>query len=204
MAQQIQGVVGPQYLADGVPGVPSLERTGGFRIVQAHGRYHEAVMRGNVYTYGLLAVCTFGTALTATMVTLSLTNPAGSGKNLSILRGTATVVTSSTAGSLVWAACVNPVAAAVVHGTPGIAYNCLLGSGNKPVGLVDSASTLPAAPTMLRPMAFGPVTATATTGSIIDTVDGEFVLTPGTAITIQGLTIVGTGLLSITWEEVVP
>lgn len=172
---------------------------------ELHPRYMRAVLAGNVFAASNTAAVTFGTALTATAVTFTLSNPSGSGKNLAIIKTTLAVAAASTAGSIVYAVNVNQAAAQVIHGTPITAViNCKLGgainSGN--VGLVDSACTLPAAPSALLPFAFVPVTATATTGNIVDYVDGQIVLQPGTAITMQGITSVGTGLFGMVWEEI--
>jgi hypothetical protein len=167
----------------------------------AHARYYEAVSRGRCYYACNQSVVTFGTALTATAVTFTLSNPFGSGYNLSVLTTGLCIVTSTTAGSIVYAGNYNQNAAAVVHGTPLTVQNALL-SGSSGVGKADAAATLPVAPTAFRTLAFGQVTALAVSGTIIDPVDGGIVVAPGTAVTLQGITIVGTGLFSMLWEEV--
>lgn len=198
----IQQSIGPQAsLSAG--GVSMRACSDGSTVTSdGHARYMEAVAQGSVFTGATATVATFGTALTSTNVTIALSNPAGSGVYAVIWKGTASVVTSSTAGSLVWAACVNPVAAIVTYTTKIVAYNCLLGSSKLNTCQLAASSALITTPVLLRPFAFGPVTATASTGNIVDEVAGEFILTPGTSITIQGITIVGTGLLGLTWEEI--
>ena len=207
MAQQIQGQVGnvgsyPSGYGDGTQPVPRMGRSGELIVQDAHGRYQEAVYRGHVFTACTQTVVTWGTALTGTCVTIALVNPAGSGVNLAILKCRATVVTSTTAGSLVYGICNTPLQAAVTYTTKLTATNCLVGSLNAAAGIPATSCALPAAPVAVGAFAFGPVTATASTGNIVDDVGGEFILAPNTAFTIQGITIVGTGLLSITWEEI--
>ncbi len=96
---------------------------------------------------------------------------------------------------------------AVVHGTPGVVNPTKLGiPGVAGAGaakcLFDTAATLPATPTWLRPIGYVNVTALANAGMIIDEVAGEIVLQPGTTLSIVGLTGVGTMIAGITWEEV--
>ena len=168
----------------------------------AHAKYHEAASRQNVFTACNQVAVTFGTALTATAVTFTLTNPVGSGVLLSILHCGLTFVTSTTAGSIVYALnAFSANQAAVTQGTPG-SVRSTSGSAKTGQGLFATAATLPAAPVAIRTLAFGQVTALATSGAIHDYVDGAICLIPGTAITMQGITIVGTGLFDMQWEEV--
>lgn len=197
----------------GAPTIQSFDYSRAQRVTDAHARYQYAVLNGNVFIASNTAAVTFGTALTATGVTAHLTNPLGSGICAVLLKTCITVAASSTAGSIVYAYNgLGALTTGVIHGTPGTIQNAKLGipgaigagggSGSASKCFFDSACTLPAAPVMLRPIAFGPVTATAATGFIIDYVDGEIILQPGTTLSVQGITIVGTGLISFTWEEV--
>lgn len=177
-------------------------RIGKFReliTAHAHGRHFEAASRGKIYCACNPTAVTFGTSLTATGVTFHLTNPLGSGHLLSVLTCGVTMITSTTAGSIVYAANINMSAAAVVHGTPLTVYNAKLG-GASGVGLADAACTLPAAPVAIRTLCGG--FTTNANSFVQDNVDGAICLQPGTAISLQGITIVGTGLFSMFWEEV--
>lgn len=198
----LQTRVGPTSpMADGSAlQYPTVDRFGSLRGAQACAEYEEMVSRGEVYCACNQAEVTFGTGLTATAVTFTLSNPVGSPVDLVLLHVGITVRTSSTAGHLVLAANVNNAAAAVVHGTPLIVRNAKL-DGSAGYGLADGAATLPAAPVAIRTLGFGPVTATATTGAIFDDVKGAVVLGPNTAVTVQGITIVGTGIISMFWRE---
>lgn len=204
---------GPSFVAPGTKTNQTSTRSSAQRVADAHARFMDACLRGQLWIASNTAAVTFGTALTSTAVTATLSNPLGSGVNAVLYKTVITVAASSTAGSLVYAFNgFGALTTGVIHGTPGAIQNALLGTPN-PAGsaggpgagckcFFDTACTLPATPTLLRGIAFGPVTATATTGAIVDLVDGEIILQPGTALTVQGITIVGTGLISYTWEEV--
>lgn len=201
-----EGIVGPRTATDGSPASQRYGRDSSQCVQDSHAHFQEAVERGNVYCASNTAAVTVGATLTATNITYSLTNPAGSGVRLVLWRACVGIVTSTTAGVIMLAGCIATGAAAVVHGTPITSViNCKLGSntintGNK--GLVDSASTAPSAPLPLRVLGFMPVTATASTGFIDSNLDGEFQLMPGTSVYLQGLVAVGTAVFSMTWEEI--
>lgn len=192
------GTVGPlQPQVDGV--VQAQLRTGKMGelyVGAAHSPLFEAVSRGRCRMACNQSAITFGTALTGTAVTFTLGNPTGSGYVLSILHCGVTMITSTTAGSLVYAA--GAIHSAV--GTPLTVQNAYFGGGGPGVGLASAACTLPAAPVAVRTLASG--FTTNANASIHDHVNGGIVIYPGYAITIQGITIVGTGLIDMLWEEV--
>lgn len=175
-------------------------RSGESVIAQAGGEYEEAASRGQLFCACNQAEVTFGTSLTATAVTFTLYNPVGSLVDLVLLHIGITVRTSSTAGHLVLAANTNNSAAIPATNTELVVRNCKLDASGG-YGIAYSATTLPAAPVAIRALGFGPVTATATTGQISDNVNGAVVLGPNTAVTVQGITIVGTGIISMFWKE---
>lgn len=200
----IQTAVGPQTLANGATVTARAERSGGTVVQDAHGRYQEAVIQGNVYVASTQAGVALSTALSTTQTGFTLTNPAGSGKNLAILDA-CIALTTAPAGisSLLWAANVNTVAAAVTQGTPLVVRNALLGAASTAVGLAASATTLPAAPVVVRAVGGGPVaTASVTSAFIRDEVAGSLVLSPGTAISLSALTTAISAIISVTWEEI--
>ena len=176
------------------------DRFGSLRTSRYAADLEEIASRGEVFYACNQAVVTWGTALTATAVTFTLYNPIGSPVDLVVLWTGLTIVTSTTAGSIVYAANVNNSAAAPATNTALVVRNAKL-DASAGYGIAYSVTTLPAAPVAIRTLAFGPVTATASTGSIFDDVKGGIVLGPNTALTIQGITIVGTGLASMAWRE---
>lgn len=203
---KVEARVAQGVAADGALDELRLTRQKGLATADAHGRYFDAVDRGNCFFAQLTSACTWGTALTATAVTFTLYNPSGSGRNLVLLETTGTVISQSTAGSVVYAVNDIPGQAIPATTTALTIRNCKLGQGSSSVARAYSAATLPAAPIAVRN--FFSVAATAATGltpvMLTDEVAGRIILTPNTAVTVQGITIVGTGFLSMMWEECVP
>lgn len=178
-------------------------KTGELITAEAHARYYEAVSRGSVFCACNQAEITFGTGLTATAVTFTLYNPLGSPVNLVLLSCGITVRTATTAGHIVYAANVNPAAAIPATNTELVVRNAKL-NGSAGYAKVYSVTTLPAAPVAVRVAgAAGVISATAGAAHLIrDYVEGSIILTPNTAVTVQGITIAGTGIIDMCWEEV--
>jgi hypothetical protein len=180
--------------------------SGGQRTQDAHARYMDAVLNGNVWLACNIA-STAVTALNATATGLILTNPAGSNKwlvlwDIGVIQ-TSTATTTANAG-IVLAANVNPVAAAVTHTTPLSVRNCLLGASATSVGLADSSATLPAAPVRIRAIWQPSVSATAAVAIppvVLDNIDGKIALLPGTSVSLSAESALSC-IAHITWEEV--
>ncbi len=193
----VETQAGPQRFPDGSRGTRlRAGKTGELSVGVTHAEHYEACSRNRVYSASLGAVATFGTALTATGVTFHLCNPIGSGYDLVVLQTGLTILTAGTGGHVVYAYN-SPHPTAVTAGTAISVFNRLGGSG---VGLAKSATTLPAVPVAIRTLA-GAITA-AGTNAIVDYVNGALVISPGASLSIQGITVVGTGLISMVWEEV--
>lgn len=200
----IQMVTGPQVLGDGASVTVRGGRTGELNVADAHGRYQEAVYRGNVYVASNQAAQALSVALSATQTGFTLTNPAGSGKLLVVLDACIALATAPAGiSTLVWAANVNTVAAAVTQTTPLTVRSANLGFAGSPVGLAASAVTLPAAPVVVRPVGGGPVaTGSVTAAFIRDEIAGSLILQPGTALSLSALTTAISVICSMTWEEI--
>jgi hypothetical protein len=175
-------------------------------VSELMARYYENVVRGLVFN----ACNQAGVALTnlaATATGFILTNPAASGKNLvllEILFAQTSVAAAAANAAVLLAANINPVAAAVVHTTPLVINNALLGSGQASVAKVDASATLPAAPVAIRTIWQPSVSATATTGVpglVKDEVAGIIVVAPGCAISMTALSALS-GITSMSWAEV--
>lgn len=197
---------GPNILNDGAQKPLRSDRQGALVATDAHGRYQEAVVRGNVFTAANQAVQALSLNSTATATGLILTNPAGSGKNLALLEIECFIAAAVTAvANVVLMANINPVAVAVAHTTPVTVRNAFLGSGTSAVGLVDSAATLPAVPILVRSL-FGWTWVTAgTTASqlgVKDEVSGALILAPGTAVSLAAVTVAHSVIAAFTWEEI--
>jgi len=157
----------------------------------------------NVFVASNQAGQALSLALSTTQTGFTLTNPVQSGVNLIILQ-IRVAFTTAPAGiaSVVAAANVNPIAAAVTQTTPLTVRNAKLGSTQQASGLAASAVTLPAAPVVVRAIG-GPVaTGSVSQPQIVDDVDGALALTPGTALSINSLTTAISAIISVTWAEV--
>ncbi len=178
---------------------PRADRFHSLRLAPCVAEYEEMCARGELYCACNQATVTYGTALTGTAVTFTLYNPQGSPVDLVLLGVGTSPRTCTVAGELILAANVNPYAAAVT-GTALQVYNAKL-DGSAGYGAAYSAATLPVAPVVLRTLAFGVTTTPASAGSIWDDVKGAVVLGPNTAVTVQGITYAGVGLISMLWRE---
>ncbi len=198
----LQGRVGPSgpWLAGTQSDQVRFGLTGELITGAAHGQHAEAMLRGRVFSACNQAAIAPTTTLTATALHFTLYNPAGSNTNLVILQSTLSIVTCTTAGSIVYAANVNPTAAAPATNTELVVRNNLLGFGSG-VAKVYSVTTLPAAPVAVRTQSFCVIT-TVPTHQHIDYLDGVLGVAPGCCLSIQGITFAGTVLSSMTWEEV--
>jgi len=156
----------------------------------------------NVYVAANQAGQALSTALSTTQTGFTLTNPANSGYNLVILQ-IRVAFTSAPAGvsTVVAAANVNPIAAAVTQTTPLTVRSAKLGNPSVGVGLAASAVTLPAAPVVVRAIG-GPVaTGSVSQPQIVDDVNGALQVTQGCALSINALTTAISAIISVTWRE---
>lgn len=174
-------------------------------VTDAHGRYFESSMRGQLW----IAANQAGVALSnlsSTCTGFCLTNPAGSGRYISLyevgLMQTSTAAAQANAG-IQLAVTVNTVAAVVVHTTPLIVRNCLIGASGTSVGLADSAATLPAAPVAVMNLWQPSVSGTATTAippMTIFPIDGKITLLPGTTVSLSALSALSVAAHMV-WED---
>lgn len=157
----------------------------------------------NVYMASTQAGVATSTALSTTQTGFTLTNPVGSGVNLVLMQIRVAFTTAPAAiATLVLAANVNPLAAAVTQGTPLVVRSSKLGNPNVGAGLAASAATLPAAPVVIRGLG-GPVaTGSVSQMQVVDEVNGAVVITPGTAVSINSLTTAISGIFAMVWREV--
>lgn len=187
-------------------------RAGELLVADARPRFYDAVKRGNVY----MAVNTAAGALTvvnASATGLILWNPPGSGKNLVLMRlcvalqslpagaaglvlvgGAQAAAPVTTWTLLTTSGAVNGVKPAFIGGTT---------SGT----VAQAGSAANAIPTIIQRWIGGGPAATVAAGTswpaqIVDQIDGEIVLGPGTIIALESVTTAVTVGASLTWEEV--
>ena len=186
-------------------------RMGELLTNDAFGKYFQAAKDGMLFCASMQAGATFGTALTATAVTITLYNPTGSGVYLSLISTAvamrATQTTTATAPVVVYAANLDPTAAIPATNTEIVTRPALL-SVKVSAAKVYSATTLPATPIVIRvhPWGINQFTTNAAHGGsgAVDYVDGAIVLAENTAVTLQEIatTTASTLIASILWAEI--
>lgn len=209
---QVEARVGTQTLSAGNLASPSLGKLGHSLSADLLPRYYEAVANGMVFCGGTAATGVAPGTSIGTTAAFTLYNPSGSGKKLVVAKVSMSYISGTLgAGTVHYVANVNPSAAAV-SGTAitviktDLSVASTTAQGN--VGLAFTTATLPTTPTVLRP--FCSLTALlASTAvapyTVTDDVAGEFVISPGCALSLEGTTAAGSSPLVVfgaTWVEV--
>lgn len=195
---------GPQIASDGTQNVARADRTGAMVVADAHGRYHESAIRGQLFNASNQAAQAVSVALATTYTGLCISNPLGNTKNIVLLGVNYALTAAPAAPSSIhliggYSATTN-VAHTVALASPGI-QNGLLGTGQASTAKVDSAATI-VNPGYLLPLcgAFTALALPSTPPMWID-LGGVIVLPPGAWAAIGALTTI-TGFGGFTWEEV--
>lgn len=211
---QIESQVGPQIQSDGSQSSIRLGRTGEQIATELHGKYYEQSVRGSVFWATMTAGVIFPAPANTTNNPITLANPAGSGKNISLISFDMeiTTINSGAIGTGAYGLYVNSnVVAAAVSGTVLTPISGTVGSNYLPSAKVFTTSTIPAAPTIFKPYGFklvgGVAAAVPITGlpSFHIDFDGTAILSPGASITPQisvaDATSNPTVICSFCWEE---
>jgi hypothetical protein len=206
------GRTGPTYNADGTLAPLRTTRDGSVGNQETHGRYQEAVARGNVYTATTIQATVATTnnsplAANTGVPLVGLFNPANSGKNFVILRAVVCGVSGTPAAQslFVWNVIAAP-AGITVSGTNGV--NNLTFSANSAARVfANSAITGSTLATAFRPIG-GPTSAViAADGSacVPEETAGDIIVPPGGFAGIAVGNGAGTTWIvsaAMTWEEV--
>lgn len=197
-------VVGPSKVADGVQSRQRSTRMGATAVADVHGKYYEAVSRGNVFLAHNVAAQAVSVALATTYTGLVLSNPLGNDKNFAILAAMYALSVAPAAIASLHLIGGASLTTLVTHTTPLAApgiQNALLGSAAVSSAKADSAATIPT-PGYLLPLEHG-FTAAALPNHAMPWVDlgGLIVLAPGGFIALGALTAV-TGFGGLVWEEI--
>lgn len=207
-----QGSVGPVLLADGVDSDIRLGKGGEQVVTELHGKFYEQNYRGNFFWATMTTGVIFPAPAATANNPMTLANPAGSGKNLSLTTFDMVITTiPGTPVTGLYGLFVNTVPqATAVSGTAITPQAGLIGSGSTSIAKPVSTSTVPSAPTLLIP--FGQ----KVTGEVATVVpinglpayhidfDGKVILAPGTSITPQQTaadTTNATVLCAFSWVE---
>jgi hypothetical protein len=185
-------------------------------VADAHGRYQEATIRGNVYSLTLVATSTgvaagnVAGAAAAASTQFILWNPSATQKALVLLKFGMGVISGTPGAGPMFHGMLTTVPTIASSGGPAI--NNLTGAGTGSISkfvasAAGTALTGGGAPTTLRVADFASTaTAQSSVGElrVVEYIDGEIILPPGVGwVPLWGAA--GTSLLnaySITWEEV--
>ena len=207
-----KGTVGPIRAADGANTSIRMGSTSETIVGQAHGKYYEACIRGNVFTACNVAAQAVSVALNTTYTGLMVSNPVGSGKNLVMISGNYGMSIAQAAIATLHMIAGGSSAGIVTHTTalaaPGIQramigeQSGLANGASGSVARADSAATA-VNPYYLSAVSNGQLaTALTATGPSIVDFAGQLIVAPGGWIAWGALTAV-TGFGSFVWEEVV-
>ncbi len=195
--------------AEGVVSVAAMGKFGHVLTGDLLPKYAEQVKRGNVFSGGTAATGVApGTAI-GTTGAFTLANPSGSGVVLVPIVASMGYISGTLGAGVVWyLANTNPSAAAVSGTAITVVKNKLSTASPGNAGLAYTTSTLPAAPTILRP-AWSLTALLATTAVqpylVKDDLDGEFVIAPGCSLTLHSTAAAGTSPLVVfgcSWVEI--
>lgn len=192
--------------ADGAVNPARSGKTGELIVASGHGLYYEPSIRRTIFSGAIVGqVTTVG--LNTTYTGLCLSNPVGSPVNLVLNKvGYAFLVAFAAASAIGLMTGFN-ASTNVTHTTPVTPRSQFFNSTGGGVGLLDSAATLPTAPTLNTILGAGLTGAITTTpfglGSLTD-IEGAIILPPGGYCAIYTSTASGaaSGAFSFQWEEV--
>lgn len=196
-----QGIIGVQNGADGATPISARFGQQGDRLVSGlHGGRYEQVVRGNVFSVQTQGTSVTTTAALATTWTgLGISNPAGSGVNLVLLKFGASQFAAGAA------------AAVGILGGIGVLAASLTPQSRKIGGGAVSLANASAGATISTPLlidTYGSLGSVATTAyglvpSINENIDGAVVIPPGSFIGTYTSVVTTTALtFSFVWEEV--
>lgn len=212
--------------SDGSVNPARADKTGATVMTDAHGRFQEAAIRGNLFSTGMTATSIANSTFTTGTLTATCTpvvgvwNPPGSGKNLVILQARLNVVvtaaTATGAGAFVWAVSSNQ--SAITTGLTPFSRLSLAQSGSVAKGFANTALTgLSGSLVVMEGAAvnggvignFSMVGTAAgfvtpPTPATIDNVDGAIIVPPGGVLALLATTtpVAISAASSLLWEEV--
>lgn len=208
--------IGERNESDGVAQFDGIRigRDGGQIVSGLHGKFYEQASRGRLYTGSSAST---GIALIVPGATgghPTLWNPSDSGINVSIIKLELGWVSGNNApGAIEWAYTLNagsthatgaPIATATLVAPVGV----LGGAVSNKAKWSPTTNTFTAAPVFLRSAGLSLFTGISTTAvapfSLFACYDGDFVIAPGTAVSLctQMATTTAVFQVSVSWEEI--
>lgn len=208
----IEGKVSPQIGADGATNVIRVDRTGCLVTQDSHGKFYEAIKRGNVYFLSIEGAnpTAYAGAAAGTPL-LAIYNPTNSGKDISILQSSIGILTEGTGMAAQAFEYWIGVPSAIGTGALSLPTNMYtqktggsISSCFANVALTAQAGTLVFLRAIVSIGVTPGTTATKDVVNGVDLVDGAIVISPGTLLVIGAA---GTGTAakidaSIIWEEI--
>lgn len=201
---KVQAKVGKQVASNSSETDLRSDKSGALNVSDAHARLMQATLDGEVYIGANLGgtPVTTQAGLSATTPALTLYNPVGSGVYLVLQTVTVDITTAPAAAAGFMLAYNTMNATAPSATTTATITSAIVGSNYTPSGQCYRIATLAAAPLAFRFIG-GTTGAAAISGvQLIDHVDGEVVIPPGVAISVQA-TSAAACLCSFCWEEIV-
>ncbi len=177
--------VGPVIGGTGTAAPFTAGITGGQRTLDAHARYMDAVLQGNVYVACNQAIGTLQTGLTTAQTGLGLFNPQSSGKRLVIWSASCsfTVAQPTTASVYGLCAATNTIQAVPTSQTAAVVRNARLGANAVSAATALTAGTLAVAPvavSILGVAMTGAITVVTMQPSFTREYAGALIVEPGT------------------------
>ena len=196
--------VGTRYLADGAQVPPTLGRQGQTQVDDTHARYYNMAYRTSLGEANAFVAANAttgvapGTALSATPP-FAIWNPAGSGKNIYIIRTSAGYVSGTLGLAQLWYGYVLNQVTKPTGGTALTVNSTVIGVQTTGAGQAFTGSTLVATPTILRPsFNWGPYVGGATLNtSWSEEIGGNIMVTPGSCFAMQAIGGAGTTPLMV-------
>jgi hypothetical protein len=170
------------------------------------GRYAESTYRRQNFSAATQAALATTAGLATAYTGLILSNPVGSGVNLHLNKvGYASIVAQATALAVGIMVGFN-AGTNVTHTTPAAPKSNFVGVGVAGVGLVDTAATMPTAPTLqalLGSIDTGAVTTVTVSGLTVVDLESSIILPPGAyaALYTSAASAAASLLASIGWQE---
>jgi hypothetical protein len=177
-------------------------------IQEGHGKFQEAVYRGNVFAVADQTGKTMPAGLSDSPTTVTLFNPKGSNMLAVIWWGGVVSTVDPGAGiAEIWVASNSIISAADPTGTAAAPRNCMIGNAKAPSITTLTTVTLPAAPVAIDVLGVflsGLITVETQHAALGKWYDGALILYPGGALSFQASAASGAAAAfgSWIWEEV--
>lgn len=164
-------------------------------VAELHGKYYTAAVNGNVFTTSTAAAATIPATLTTLASKWCLLNPAGSGRNLELIRFDYFVASATEVVNVIGITKSTQTAAGLTSLTAGVINNGLLG-GATSVATYYTAATHADTPVWYKSLIGINATAVGIPNNYY-IVDGAIIVPPGFCIDV----VVSTGAQANSWVD---